>query len=158
MAYLKTYYPLEFFVCLLTYNNNATDKIITYLIEAKKNKIAILPPSINYSQNDFTIYQNKILFGFNAIKGIGYETIKKIITIRNSCLEKKFVDIFDALTKLVNHEIGLSILQILINGGCFDEFFNKDIPNRTSLLLNLENIFKAIKLSSTNHNMLLDLK
>ena len=158
MAYLKTYYPLEFFVCLLTYNNNATDKIITYLVEAKKNKILILPPSLNYSQNDFTIYQNKILFGFNAIKGIGYETIKKIITIRNSCFEKKFTNLFDALTKLVNHEIGLSILQILINGGCFDEFFNNDVPNRTSLLMNLENIFKAIKLSSPNYNMLLDLK
>ena len=158
MAYLKTYYPLEFFVCLLTYNNNATDKIITYLIEAKKNKISILPPSLNYSQNDFTIYQNKILFGFNAIKGIGYETIKKIITIRNSCFEKKFINLFDALTKLVNHEIGLSVLQILINGGCFDEFFNNDVPNRTSLLINLENIFKAIKLSSPNYNMLLELK
>ena len=158
MAYLKTYYPLEFFVCLLTYNNNATDKIITYLIEAKKNKISILPPSLNYSQNDFTIYQNKILFGFNAIKGIGYETIKKIITIRNSCFEKKFINLFDALTKLVNHEIGLSVLQILINGGCFDEFFNSDVPNRTSLLINLENIFKAIKLSSPNYNMLLELK
>lgn len=158
MAYLKTYYPLEFFVCLLTYNNNATDKIITYLIEAKKNKISILPPSLNYSQNDFTIYQNKILFGFNAIKGIGYETIKKIITIRNSCFEKKFINLFDALTKLVNHEIGLSVLQILINGGCFDEFFNSDVPNRTSLLTNLENIFKAIKLSSPNYNMLLELK
>lgn len=158
MAYLKTYYPLEFFVCLLTYNNNATDKIITYLIEAKKNKISILPPSLNYSQNDFTIYQNKILFGFNAIKGIGYETIKKIITIRNSCFEKKFINLFDALTKLVNHEIGLSVLQILINGGCFNEFFNSDVPNRTSLLINLENIFKAIKLSSPNYNMLLELK
>ena len=158
MAYLKTYYPLAFFVCLLTYNNNATEKIITYLIEAKKNKIAILPPSINFSKNDFTIYQNKILFGFNAIKGIGYETIKKVITIRNNCLEKKFVNLFDALTKLINHEIGLSTLQILINAGCFDEFFNKNIPNRTSLLLNLENIFKSIRLSSANYNMLLDLK
>jgi DNA polymerase III alpha subunit len=52
----------------------------------------------------------------------------------------------------------LSILQILINGGCFDEFFNNDVPNRTSLLMNLENIFKAIKLSSPNYNMLLELK
>lgn len=158
MAYLKTYYPLEFFVCLLTYNNNATDKIITYLIEAKKNKIAILPPSLNYSQENFAIYQSKILFGFNAIKGIGYETIKKIITIRNNCLEKKFTNLFDALTKLINYDIGLSVLQILINAGCFDEFFNSDIPNRTSLLVNLENIFKSIKLFPTNYNMLVDLK
>ncbi len=158
MAYLKTYYPLEFFVCLLTYNNNATDKIITYLIEAKKNKIAILPPSLNYSQENFTIHQGKILFGFNAIKGIGYETIKKIITIRYSCLEKKFTNLFDALTKLINYDIGLSVLQILINAGCFDEFFNNDIPNRTSLLVNLENIFKSIKLFPTNYNMLADLK
>lgn len=158
MAYLKTYYPLEFFVCLLTYNNNVTDKIITYLIEAKKNKIAILPPSLNYSQENFAIYQSKILFGFNAIKGIGYETIKKIITIRNNCLEKKFTNLFDALTKLINYDIGLSVLQILINAGCFDEFFNSDIPNRTSLLVNLENIFKSIKLFPTNYNMLVDLK
>ena len=158
MAYLKTYYPLEFFVCLLTYNNNATDKIITYLIEAKRNKITILPPSLNHSQNDFTIHQNKILFGFNAIKGIGYETIRKIITIRNDCTEKKFTNLFDALARLINHDIGLSVLQILINAGCLDEFFNDDISNRTSLLLNLENIFKSMKLFSSNYNILSELK
>ncbi|MCQ2748259.1 MAG: hypothetical protein MJ223_03420 [Mycoplasmoidaceae bacterium] len=80
LAYLKTYYPNQFYACLLSYN--PTGKVANYLAEAKNNGIAILPPDINNSQVGFSIYNNKIIFGFASLKGIGSAGIEKIITAR----------------------------------------------------------------------------
>ncbi|MCQ3915237.1 MAG: hypothetical protein MJ195_00255 [Mycoplasmoidaceae bacterium] len=85
LAYLKTYYPDQFYACLLSYN--PTSKASAYLIEAKNNGIAILGPNINHSQVGFSIYEGKIIFGFGAIKGIGAAGIEKIIVARKEAKE-----------------------------------------------------------------------
>lgn len=152
MAYLKVYFPLEFYACLLTYNNNSLLKINTYLFEAKKNNIKILPPSIIHSLAKFSLYQNKIIFGFSAIKGIGIETIEKIIKWQKQKL--KINDLFDVLIGLINQGIEISSIKILVKSGCFDDFFNNNIPNRTTLLKNLDNFFNSLKFYSEKYGIL----
>ncbi|MCQ3907743.1 MAG: hypothetical protein MJ219_03245 [Mycoplasmoidaceae bacterium] len=85
LAYLKTYYPNEFYACLLSYN--PTSKATAYVIEAKNNDITVLQPDINHSQVGFSIYDGKIIFGFAAIKGIGAAGIEKIIVARQAVKE-----------------------------------------------------------------------
>jgi DNA polymerase III alpha subunit len=48
MAFLKYYYPEEFFCVLLSNNLNNVDKIIDYTSQLKKHNIKVLPPNINY--------------------------------------------------------------------------------------------------------------
>jgi DNA polymerase-3 subunit alpha len=71
-AYLKTKYPLEYMKSLLNSEiSGERDDIVGYIRECKRMGINILPPSIQYSSSKFTIENNSIRYGLNAIKGVG---------------------------------------------------------------------------------------
>ncbi len=53
-AHLKTYHPLEYMAALLTYEMGNTDKMVEYIEEARRMKLAVLPPDVNVSEKDFT--------------------------------------------------------------------------------------------------------
>jgi DNA polymerase-3 subunit alpha len=54
-AYLKHYYPVEFFAALLTCDKDDTDAIVKFIAEAKGHGIRVLRPDINESDNNFTV-------------------------------------------------------------------------------------------------------
>ena len=70
-AYLKTYYPLEFFTALLNTEIGDRDKISMYITEAKDLGIEIIKPDIRFCKSIFTIFEGKIAFGLKSIKGVG---------------------------------------------------------------------------------------
>jgi len=70
-AYLKTYYPLEFFTALLNSEIGNNDKISMYISEAKELNIKVIEPDITVCKSLFTIHENKIAFGLKSIKGVG---------------------------------------------------------------------------------------
>ena len=53
-----------------------------YIIDSKQFNIETLPPHINKSQIDFSVNDNKVLFGLSAITGIGEKVAKEIILER----------------------------------------------------------------------------
>lgn len=145
MAYLKFHYPIQYFTTLLSSNDNSADKVSSYVNEAKKLGIGICMPSIRYSQYNFSIKNNKILFGFNAIKGIGNETILKILKIRQNHKEHFNDSLSSALCYLKGDGIGEKAIETLIKAGCFDEFL-KQGQSRLYILENRKNILgKVIK-------------
>jgi len=77
-AWLKTYYPQYFFTALLSREKNST-RIADYVRDAKDNGIAVEKPNINKSKADYTIENDKIYAGFNAIKQIANRSVAKII-------------------------------------------------------------------------------
>lgn len=149
MAYLKFKYPLQFFTTLLSSNDNSADKIAVYVADAKKCGINICQPNIQDSHFNFSIKKSKIIFGFNAIKGIGRETINKILTIRNQQPKKEFKNMYFAIGLLANNSIGIKTVEILVKAGCFDCFLEKN-QTRLFILKNLEEIFKASRLMKPN--------
>ena len=54
-AYLKRYYPVEFFAGLLTCDKDDTDAVVKFIAEARAQGIAVLRPDINESDTDFTV-------------------------------------------------------------------------------------------------------
>jgi DNA polymerase-3 subunit alpha len=148
MAYLKTHYPLEYFTVLLSSSANSVDKISLYIQDARNLSINIVPPSINYSQYDFTIQNKTIVFGFNSIKGIGNETINKILEARSSVPNQKFTNYIQAIGKLCNSNIGLKATETLVKVGAFDELLKNE--SRYFLLKNLSEIYqKATTITTT---------
>ena len=83
-AYLKAHYPSYFFKALLNLNKNKPGKVNRYILDAKDFHVDILPPSINKSELNFSIENNKILFGLSAIAGIGNTLADTILNERNS--------------------------------------------------------------------------
>ncbi len=76
-AQLSCHYPLEFAVANCTVNEE-TEKIVATLSQARKRKIAILPPDINHSKTGFVIDGNGIRYGLKAIKGVGASVLSFI--------------------------------------------------------------------------------
>ena len=130
MAYLKTYYPLEFYCAILgsQYGNNNT-KFINYISEIKKLKIKLSVPNINESELQFKIYKDTLLLPLINISGLPSRSAISIINERN--LHGPFKSFLDFVARMINVEDKISELQLLslINAGCFDEF-NK---NRSQL-------------------------
>jgi DNA polymerase-3 subunit alpha len=83
--WLKTYYPLEF-VWSLLYNEDSTDKITAYLMDAQRLGVKVLPPDINESDEYFTIGhedgEEGIRFGLSNVQACGRTAIDEIVSKR----------------------------------------------------------------------------
>jgi DNA polymerase-3 subunit alpha len=79
--WLKVNYPLEFTWALLC-NEDATDKITAYLMEAQRLGVNIFPPDINDSDEYFTVGyvdgQVGIRFGLSNVQACGRTAIDEI--------------------------------------------------------------------------------
>lgn len=76
-AYLRTYYPLEFFTSLLTHGK--ADDLQGYVDEIKKQGFKILPVNINKSKQVHTIEGDAIRLAITSVKGIGQKDSVKLI-------------------------------------------------------------------------------
>lgn len=120
-AYLKTYYPHEFMATLLTSEKNNPDNINKYIEECRNMGIEVLPPHINYSNKDFSVAQidgvRKIIYGFNAIKGIGEKPIENILKARSEAQNGKFEKLEEFLSAMDSKVINKKILESLAKSG-----------------------------------------
>lgn len=96
-AYLKAHYPAHFFCALLNQNKSDYGVINKYIIDAKEFGVEILPPHINKSARGFTVNDGKILFGLEAIKGIGEKFVDEILEERS---ETKFLSYKDFVERV----------------------------------------------------------
>ena len=80
-AYLKYHYPVAFMTACLNADRGDVSRIGILINECYKLGIEVLPPQINNSRRDFTAVpeKNQILFGLEAIKGLGESIVDKII-------------------------------------------------------------------------------
>ena len=69
-AYLKTHYPLEFYVATINSEDGNQEKILPYIQEIKRKGIEILPPDLRHSEREWTVDGNAIRVGIAYIKGI----------------------------------------------------------------------------------------
>jgi DNA polymerase-3 subunit alpha len=84
-AWLKAHHPAEFMAALLSSEIGDTDKVVTYINEAREMDILVLPPSVNESGWKFTVTDDKeIRFGLGAIRHVGRAAIDSIIAARES--------------------------------------------------------------------------
>ena len=78
-AYLKAYYPTEFFSAALSSDMDNTNKIINLLAACNELDIKINAPNINSSKYNFEPCDSKsINYGLCAIKGVGENAAKHI--------------------------------------------------------------------------------
>lgn len=81
-AFLKANYPELFFKALLNQNTGDYGSINKYIVDAQEFGVEVLPPHINKSERGFSVVENKVLFGIEAIKGIGQTLSDKIVEER----------------------------------------------------------------------------
>lgn len=116
-AYLKAHYPAEFMACLISLETSNAEKMSFYLQEAKDMGITILPPDINTSLIEFSVIENKILFGLQGIKNVGLAALENIIKKR---LKKTYRDLLDFCVNVDLRTVNKRVIESLIYAGAFD--------------------------------------
>lgn len=139
-AYLKRYYPIEFYAATISSAVGNPDKLAFYLEAARSEGIKILHPDINSSTEGFSVEESQVAgrrsqvaglssekvirVGLSGIKNVGDEALARIMEARPYSSYQDFVNKVD-LSK-VNKRVCHSLIAV----GCFDELG----INRASLL------------------------
>lgn len=97
-AYLKAHYPVYFFKALFNQNKDKAGMLNKYILDARLFNVEVTPPDINLSEVNFSVQNNKVLFGLSAINGIGETVAQEIINERN--VNGKFKDFNDFLARV----------------------------------------------------------
>lgn len=120
MAYLKTHYP-AIFICHLMNNSLHDEKrLSTYLQEATRFQIKILPPDINKSAVLAKVEnQQSIRLGFSMIKHIGKIAAEHIVNIREN---EPFKSVGDFAGRVQQKYVTTLIFEQLINAYAFSSF------------------------------------
>ena len=103
-AYLKCHYPREYLAALLTSVLDVSDKISEYIQAARDMGIAVLPPDVNESYDEFSVAGENIRFGLE---------IKKTPKAEADANVEEMLDIV-GLTKFRNYnpsQLSISMLQ-----------------------------------------------
>lgn len=144
-AYLKANYPVEYLAALLAVYQSREDKVTTFIEEARRQRIVVLPPDVNQSGIDFQIEiatpakkngkvketLGAVRFGLAAIKGVGESLVEAILLERQN---GPFNHLYQFAELLRPHGLNKSSLEALIRAGALDSIDK----NRNKLLAVLE--------------------
>lgn len=121
-AYLRYYYPVEWFAAVIDVEFNKEDKMASYLKEMKLDKIQMKQPNVNYSDLYPKIDNNTIYLPLNIIKNVGNNASDIILnapykSLKDLCFRTKY---------------GQGIISNLAEGGalsCFPECQRKSVES-----------------------------
>lgn len=133
-AYLKNYYPEEFFTATMNSHIDDTDKLSVILDDAiNKNNLSFGCPDINKSYYKFNIEDERFIrYGLGALKGVGEVAINTIVQDREK--NGPYTDFYDFLERVGRGAVNKRVVESLVRSGAFDSLH----PNRAQL-------FEAIK-------------
>jgi DNA polymerase-3 subunit alpha len=163
-AYLKTYFPAQYYAAFLTYESSANkvSEWTPYLEDCRKalvldprtgkaikHGIEVKPPDINRSVADFavvfedaephTAHTGHIRFGVGAIKGVGEKAIEAIIKERKS--GGPFISLFDFCERVPPSALNRATVEALVKSGAFDSVHGR--PARGALVATIETAIAA---------------
>jgi DNA polymerase-3 subunit alpha len=142
-AFLKTYYPKEFFAASMTMDQSNQNKLGEFHEELKRINIKVIRPDINRCFADFQFDENNFYYALGGIKSVGVEAISNVVNERKD--NGEFKSINDFLNRVNPKDINKLQLEGLVKAGAFDSIdsnrqalFNS-IPN---FILKTKNIYE----------------
>ena len=150
-AFLKTYYPHEFFVASMSMELSNQKKLSEFYEELKRLNIPIIRPNINKSFANFSSDGNNFYYALGAIKNVGYDSISNVIKERSN--NGEFKNLSDFINRINPKDINKLQLEGLVQAGAFDNLCNnrqslhKTIPN---IILKSKNIHENVSINQIN--------
>ena len=119
-AYLKCYYPVQFFCSILNNRIDKIEEISKYLTYLKSKDTAVLPPDINKSNAYFKTENGGLRFGLVGLKNVGLSVINEIVDEREK--NGDFKSFEDFVNRCIGFGINKRLVESLILSGAFDNF------------------------------------
>ncbi len=137
-AWLKAHYPAEFMAATMSSDMDNTDKVVTFLDEAREIGLQVLPPDVNSSEYMFVALDAKtVRYGLGAVKGVGRGACEAIVEARGA--GGAYRDLLDFCQRVDSTKLNRRVIEALVNAGALDSLG----ANRPSLLLQLPEVLKA---------------
>ena len=114
-AWMKRYYPLEFFVGLMNNQPMGFYPMEAIKQDARRFGVKFLNPCVNLSGPQCEILDNSLLIGLEFVKNLGKHSTQAIIEERSS--HGLFVSVGDFVRRV---SMGLDAIETLILAGAFD--------------------------------------
>jgi DNA polymerase-3 subunit alpha len=141
MCWLKAHYPVEFMCAVLSNEINDTDKISSYVDEAKRMGLVILPPDLNKSMLKFAPEPHgdavAVRFGLSGIKNVGEAAMGEAVTEREA--GGVFASLEDFASRMDPRTVNRKAMECLVKCGAFD-FTGEE---RAQMVEDLEPILSA---------------
>ena len=138
-AFLKTYYPKEFFAASMTMDLSNQNKLSEFYEELKRMNIKIIRPDINKCFADFKFDDDNFYYALGGIKSVGFDAISNVVKERID--NGEFKSINDFLNRVNPKDINKLQLEGLVKAGAFDSLEN----NRNSLFSSIPNFILKTK-------------
>lgn len=140
MAYLKVYYPLNFYKELMNSAINNPVKLKEYIDEALKNNIVIKRPELYISKSSFTFIDKTLYMPFNTIKKV----TSREAEILSQMKEEK--EIFDVIIYLLKNNFSKETIALLNKAGLFKNYLTvKEYDLNEDNILNYASIAKDVE-------------
>ena len=115
MAWLKYYYPLEFYVAIFNQQPMGFYNTETLKEDAKRHGIAVLNPDINHSREKCIIRNESLLLGLSYVRGMGDAVASQAIAARDK--GGPFKSLADAMERT---GLQREAIENLVTAGAFD--------------------------------------
>ena len=130
-AYLKAHYPVEFMTAVLmaagAHPTGAQERIAAAIAECTRLDIAVLPPDVNASEQNFQIGSRgdgSIRFGLAQIKNVGVGAVEGLLRARAE--GDAFSSIEDFARRVDPRDCNRRVLESLAKAGAFDSLLRAD--------------------------------
>ena len=150
-AFLKCYYPNEFFSASMTMDISSQSKLGEFYEELNRLDINVVRPNINKCYADFRSDNENFYYALGAIKNVGFEAISNIVEERKKNGEFKSINNF--IERVNPKNLNKLQLEGLVKAGAFDSLVDnrqslyESIP---SLILKSKNIFENKSINQIN--------
>ncbi len=150
-AFLKCYFPNEFFSASMTMDISSQSKLGEFYEELNRLDINVERPNINKCYADFRSDSENFYYALGAIKNVGFEAISNIVEERKKNGEFKSINNF--IERVNPKNLNKLQLEGLVKAGAFDSLVNNrkslhdSIPN---LILKSKNIFENKSINQIN--------
>lgn len=125
-AYLKANHPVEFLAALLSTEIGTTERIVALLAECRRSGIAVLPPSINHSDVEFSVEsmddRKAVRFGLAAVKNVGEGAVEQIVRVRGELSGTGFASLGEFCELVDWSVVNRRAIDSLARAGAMDAF------------------------------------
>lgn len=138
-AWLKYHYPAEYMCSVMC--RSEYKKLPALLNDCRALGLKIMPPHINDSQKGFINIGDRILYGFNDVKGMGTAGEAVVAEREANGKFRSFKDVLERMSENDSRSISQSAYIALIESGAFDDFSE----NRNTLAEAVEPMLAILK-------------